>query len=178
MLLQPPPPGATEPRPSVAQCGAPLELYHRPRNLFVAGFLGSPRMNFLPATVRSRGADGAVLALQDGTELTLPVQADRLRDGESVTIGVRSEHLRPAGNVDARLSAPMRTAVQWLEHLGDQSLAYLQGPGGPLVLRLPEGHAAPSIGDSLPVSALVAQTHVFDAQGEAVPAIGERRASC
>ncbi len=178
VLLQPPRPGATEAQPSVAQCGAPLTLYHRPRNLFVAGFLGSPRMNFLPARVQARREQEVVLALGDGTTLTAPMRAEDLSDGETVTVGIRAEHLRPANADDSRLSEPMLTQVQWLEHLGDQSLAYLQGPGGALVLRLPEGAASPSIGASLPVAALRDQLHVFNAQGQAVRRRDEEQPAC
>lgn len=178
VLLQPPLPGATEARASVAQSGAPLELYHRPRNLFVAGFLGSPRMNLLPAQVRERSAQGVRLALQDGTLLQLPVAAHGLSEGEAVTLGVRSEHLRPADSADPRLSGRLLTEVQWLEHLGDQSLAYLNGPGGSLVMRLPEEAAAPLIGSALPVAALLSQVHVFDARGEAVPALQGEVTAC
>ena len=179
VLLQPPPPGALVPQPSVAQCGAPLTLYRRPRNLFVAGFLGSPRMNFLPATLIERRADGIVVTLNDGTRLTLPVRADEVRDGETVTLGIRAEHLRPAtGAADPRLTETMRTQVQWLEHLGDQSLAYLAGPGGALVSRLPEGHGAPAMGESFPVAALRDEVHVFDPRGEALPRLHEEASGC
>jgi multiple sugar transport system ATP-binding protein len=178
VLLQPPLPGATEPIASVAQCGAPLELYHRPRNLFVAGFLGSPRMNLLPAQLRERRADGAVVALQDGTLLTVPVDASALADGETLTLGMRSEHLRPAESSDARLAERLPTQVQWLEHLGDHSLAYLSGPGGALVMRLPEGAASPAIGEALPVAALREQMHLFNARGDAVPPLHAEVPTC
>ncbi len=185
VLLQPPPPGALLPQPSVAQCGAPLTLYRRPRNLFVAGFLGSPRMNFLPATLVERRDDGVVAALADGTRLTLPARADGVNDGDTVTLGVRAEHLRPVPDArasgaarDARLSEPIRTQVQWLEHLGDQSLAYLAGPGGALVSRLPEGHGAPAIGEAFPVAALRDEVHVFDPRGEALPRLHKEADAC
>ncbi|MBB3193289.1 ABC transporter ATP-binding protein [Roseateles terrae] len=178
VLLQPPPPGATEPQASVAQCGAPLALYHRPRNLFVAGFLGSPRMNFLPATVRARGGDGVHVALQDGAVLSLPMRPDAVSVGDAVTLGVRAEHLRPATGSDPRLTETLSSQVQWMEHLGDQSLAYLTGPGGSLVLRLPEGAATPQVGDALPVAALRDEVHLFDTRGDAVPRLQDEVAPC
>jgi multiple sugar transport system ATP-binding protein len=179
VLLQPPPPGALVPQQSVAQCGAPLTLYRRPRNLFVAGFLGSPRMNFLPATLIERRVEGIVAALQDGTRLTLPFRAEGVNEGDTVTLGVRSEHLRPAvGAHDPRLTETMRTQVQWLEHLGDQSLAYLAGPGGALVSRLPEGHGTPAMGESFPVAAIRDEVHVFDPRGEALPRLHEEASAC
>ena len=167
VLLQPVPPGSG--LRSVAQSGAPLDLYRRPQNLFVAGFLGSPKMNFLPGTVLSR-ADGALqLRLGDGSTLAVRVgEGPAPAAGEAVTVGIRPEGLRLHGqDGPGRLSA----RVRWLEHLGDQSLAWLQGPAGEadLVTRLPEG-LAPALGDAVWLELPPAHTHLFDAAGLAVAA--------
>ena len=76
----------------VEQIGAPLELYRRPRNLFVAGFIGSPRMNFISARVRSVTEREAVLSFA-GIEARMPLPGPGIRAGEAVTIGVRPEHM-------------------------------------------------------------------------------------
>ncbi|HGF4019553.1 TPA: ABC transporter ATP-binding protein, partial [Burkholderia cenocepacia] len=81
---------------SIAQAGAPLELYHRPANRFVAGFIGSPRMNFLPAVVDAGDAHGCRLTLEGtGETLTLRDRAlpRHVGRGARVTLGVRPEHL-------------------------------------------------------------------------------------
>ena len=78
----------------IEQIGSPLELYDRPANVFVAGFIGSPAMNFLPATLH-RSAAGARLRLDDGTELDAPPLAAGV-DGQSVVLGTRPEHLQLA----------------------------------------------------------------------------------
>ena len=76
----------------VEQVGAPLELYDRPANLFVAGFIGSPAMNFLEATIHR--TNGTVTALAaDGTQLPLPPHAAG-KDGQPIVYGVRPEHLQ------------------------------------------------------------------------------------
>jgi hypothetical protein len=75
----------------VEQTGAPLELYDRPNNLFVAGFIGSPAMNFLDATIRRQNGSAAAEA-HDGTLLPLPAGAAG-EDGQPVVYGVRPEHL-------------------------------------------------------------------------------------
>jgi multiple sugar transport system ATP-binding protein len=168
VLLQPLAPGAL--RSSIAQQGKPLELYHRPRNKFVAGFLGSPRMNFVPAAVQSRSASGVVLQLVDGSAVVLPVDASRLALGEPVTLGLRPEHLQavpPEGRPG--FTTPLVGQVQWLEQLGDQTLAYLDGPGTELVVCLEPGDT-PAAGHTLHLAAPLAQAHVFGADGEAVPA--------
>jgi multiple sugar transport system ATP-binding protein len=78
----------------IEQIGSPLELYDHPANVFVAGFIGSPAMNFLPATLR-RDAAGARLELADGTRLDAPTRAGGV-DGQSVVLGTRPEHLHLA----------------------------------------------------------------------------------
>jgi len=80
----------------IEQTGSPLELYDHPANLFVAGFIGSPAMNFLPATLR-RSADAATVDLADGTRLEAPPLSGGT-DGQAVIFGTRPEHLRLAAD--------------------------------------------------------------------------------
>ena len=75
----------------IEQTGSPLELYDRPANTFVAGFIGSPAMNFLPGTLRRAGGDARV-ELGDGTTLGVPRGAGGV-DGQPVVMGMRPEHL-------------------------------------------------------------------------------------
>ncbi|RUZ54061.1 sn-glycerol-3-phosphate ABC transporter ATP-binding protein UgpC, partial [Mesorhizobium sp. M7A.F.Ca.US.007.01.1.1] len=77
----------------IQQVGAPLDLYDRPANMFVAGFIGSPGMNFLPATVRKGATLEAVLA--DGQALRLP-EGLPLTHGDAITVGLRPEHIKLA----------------------------------------------------------------------------------
>ena len=81
----------------IEQVGSPLELYDFPVNMFVAGFIGSPAMNFLPGTLRRRGGAGAELELADGTRLEAPANAGG-SDGQSVVLGTRPEHLQLAAS--------------------------------------------------------------------------------
>jgi hypothetical protein len=80
----------------IEQMGSPLELYDFPANMFVAGFIGSPAMNFLPGTLRRNGS-GAELELADGTRLQAPTNAGG-SDGQSVVLGTRPEHLQLAAS--------------------------------------------------------------------------------
>jgi multiple sugar transport system ATP-binding protein len=106
----------------VQQVGEPLELYNAPANRFVAGFIGSPAMNF--AAVRLAERDGALFAVGDCIHLKLPpAKAERLRShvGEQVTLGIRPEDLRVgSGNGADDLSFP--AAVEVVERLGSQIL--------------------------------------------------------
>ena len=87
----------------IEQTGSPLELYDRPNNQFVAGFIGSPSMNFLPGTLRSGGGLMRV-ELADGTQLDAPLNTGG-RDGQPVIYGTRPEHLILAdqGGIPARV---------------------------------------------------------------------------
>ena len=75
----------------IEQMGSPLEVYDRPANLFVAGFIGSPSMNFLDGVVRHR--DGAVVA--EIADTNVPLAQGGLADGQAIVVGVRPEHLLP-----------------------------------------------------------------------------------
>ena len=74
----------------IEQVGAPNELYHSPRTRFVAGFIGSPSMNFIQG--RISGGDGQARFVSDGG-LELPLPAANVRDGQEVTYGIRPEHI-------------------------------------------------------------------------------------
>ena len=123
------------------QVADPHTLYHRPENQFVAGFIGSPPMNFLAATV---GSDGAVTLPGATPFRPAPAPAALLqRGGGAITLGVRPEDLtlREAG-VGGALPATLEVS----EPLGSEALLYWSTPAGPLVSRL-IGDAAPAEGE-------------------------------
>lgn len=142
----------------IEQFGAPLELYNRPANRFVAGFIGSPRMNFLDGRVDAQGAlhvDGLPpLALE-------PALADRPADG-SVTFGIRPEAVRVAPQdgsptVDARADG--------VEQLGSESYLYCTLPGGQKLTVHHPGQTAVRRGESVPLALDTHEAHVFGADG-------------
>ena len=153
---------------SVAQIGSPMDLYHRPRDLFVAGFLGSPRMNFLPATVQS--AQNGVLTLQvdarSGGEQLRLAAGTVAPVGSRVTLGIRPEHLVPGG---ADGSAAITRRVRQVEHFGEYSYVYLDGTEGDdnLIAKV-IGHSTAQAGDHVTFSIPSAECHVFDAAGFAL----------
>ncbi|WP_394779638.1 ABC transporter ATP-binding protein [Undibacterium sp.] len=157
----------------VEQVGTPLELYDHPGNLFVAGFLGAPKMNFLKAEVTGTGvADagaGVTVRLAGGTVLALPVAA-QLAAGSQVTLGVRAEHivleLTATGNAaEGRLAA----VVELVEHLGDSLIVYARPAGeqGMVTVKLGTGAAALKAGDAVSLSLPPQHCHLFDADGKA-----------
>jgi len=81
----------------IEQVGSPLDLYNRPANTFVAGFIGSPKMNMLTVTVAAIDANGITVALPSGGALTIAVDPGALQVGTKLTLGIRPEHIRIAG---------------------------------------------------------------------------------
>jgi multiple sugar transport system ATP-binding protein len=143
----------------VEQVGAPLDLYHRPDNLFVAGFLGAPPMNFLRGEIRQWSAGQAVVALAGGAQLMVSVAAP-MAPGAPVTLGMRAEHIAPhvADGIPATVFA--------VERLGEGSYLYasVAGSGEQVVLRAdPDTNWA--VGQHLALGAPRARIHVFAENG-------------
>jgi multiple sugar transport system ATP-binding protein len=150
----------------VEQVGAPLALYHRPANLFVAGFIGSPRMNFLPGTLAA-GEGGPGCRLGDGTFVPLPERA-AAPAGSPVTLGVRPEHLRvdaPGGGAPG--GAAIEGRVDFVEQLGELHLLYVR-TGDAVVAAKGPGTARHRAGDPVRLAIAPATCHLFDGQGRAI----------
>ena len=148
--------------PSIAQVGTPLELYHRPASRFVAGFIGSPAMNFLPATALASAGDGLSLRIA-GQAWVAEVDAAALAANETVSAGIRPEHVQIG-------SGPLRAKVAHVERLGEHGYVYLaiagiDGP--PLLAKI--GDEAVAVGDELSLRLPPQHLHVFRADGRALP---------
>ena len=102
----------------IEQAGPPLELYRHPANTFVAGFLGSPRINLLAARVVAMAPQRLTLALGAAGEIELAIDAPQLHTGDTVTIGIRPEQLATVSQPPAG-RATLAVSVQLVEHLGD-----------------------------------------------------------
>ncbi|MDN2697579.1 sn-glycerol-3-phosphate ABC transporter ATP-binding protein UgpC [Janthinobacterium sp. SUN073] len=147
----------------IEQVGAPLELYHHPANLFVAGFLGSPRMNFLKGKIHSVVDGVATIATNAGGMLQAAL-TQPLASGTPVTIGARPEHVQACA---PGATAAITATVQAVEKLGDISYLYVQVPGGdePLVVRA-DADTDWAIGQSVVLQVAPARVHVFDEHGQ------------
>jgi len=138
----------------IEQAGAPLELYNNPRNLFVAGFIGSPKMNFLNAAVEN----GALVAA--GTALSLG------RDvGGATMLGIRPEHITIAEGSGVKF-ADVR--VDLVENLGGQTVVYATTTDGQALTIVLEGQRSVALGSSVSAYLDPAKAHVFDAEGKAI----------
>ena len=147
----------------VEQVGTPLDLYNHPANLFVAGFIGSPRMNFLKARASGMSNKTVSLTLETGGGLDR-VLLSPAEAGAAVTVGVRPEALSLA---DAE-SAAIRGEVQITEHLGGETFVYVTLPSGePLTVELP-GQVAVEPGSTIGVEIDPQAVHVFNADGQSL----------
>jgi multiple sugar transport system ATP-binding protein len=104
----------------VEQVGRPLDLYNHPANRFVAGFIGSPQMNFLDATITARDGAIAQVAVKDGTTISLPLKSASGTSGDAATLGVRPEHIVLTSEVDSGIPA----VVTAIEQLGSASMIH------------------------------------------------------
>jgi lactose/L-arabinose transport system ATP-binding protein len=144
----------------VEQVGAPLELYDNPANQFVAGFIGSPKMNFLAAEVveTSTGQITVALTSRRDVRLTLPVSAT-LGKGDKVTIGIRPERFAEAGQGDADLAVDVDVA----EHLGSTSYIYAHiGSGERIIIEREESRSISSKQERLSVGIPAKNCFLFD----------------
>jgi lactose/L-arabinose transport system ATP-binding protein len=148
---------------NIEQVGAPLDLYDDPANMFVAGFIGSPRMNFLRARVTAAEAGRVTVALdsQPNVQLTLPV-ATAVTAGDAVSIGVRPEHFVAEGTGDADLSLEVDVA----EHLGNTSYVYAHAaPDERIIIEREESRNTTSK-DRLIVGVPASRVYLFDSAGQ------------
>jgi ABC-type sugar transport system ATPase subunit len=149
---------------TIEQVGSPLELYHRPRNVFVAGFIGSPKMNFLPGQVVSSDAAGMTVSLPGGSSVTLPSPSRHLPLGSRVTLGIRPEHVRMDADGSGVLGGPVRLA----EHLGSETMFYLSLEGGVELAVRADGLAKGRVGEVRRCSLPTEACHLFDEGGAAI----------
>ncbi|MGA8817842.1 MAG: TOBE domain-containing protein, partial [Xanthobacteraceae bacterium] len=150
----------------VQQVGEPLDLYNEPANRFVAGFIGSPGMNF--AAVRVAEEDGVLHAVGEGIHLKLPAEvAARLRPhvGREVTFGIRPEDLRVASG-EAANGMSVDAVVEVVERLGSQILLDVKVGSGMMVAAV-EPTVRAKVREQLRLALNPARLHFFDSQSEA-----------
>jgi multiple sugar transport system ATP-binding protein len=152
----------------IEQQGAPLELFERPASRFVAGFLGSPKMNFLPA-VLARTASGDSIRI-GGQEVDLQLPPGRVGngppDGAQVILGLRPEHIsRAAGAVPALGSVRLQTTIELLQPTGSRSYATFRLGGQPVVAEL-QAHDVSRPGEAVAMDVNLRRAAIFDAATE------------
>ena len=148
----------------IEQAGTPLEIYNEPANRFVAGFIGSPKMNFLDAKVAGRNGAGVTLDLA-GAQVT--VGDVGARGAQTLCLGVRPEHLEVNSGAGTALGT---MSVTHVEQLGGQTIVYGRLKDRQPIIATLDGQKSVAAGDELTVSTDLARCHVFDADGRRVAA--------
>lgn len=143
-------------RGRMQQIGTPAEIYHRPKNLFIAGFVGQPQMNF----VQGRLTDAGVLVAKSGMNLDLTRGLTEHRKGVSsseFTIGIRPEDLRPCARTEAWFSG----TADFVEDLGSDCFVHVVANGEKLIARAP-GRTPIRRGDEVFLCSDPERVHVFE----------------
>ena len=148
----------------IQQAGTPLELYQQPQNLFVAGFIGSPKMNFFPGVVTRCDDSGVQVEIAGGLRLLADVNPQGVSPGAAVTLGLRAEQIRE-GLGDGQ---PLRGVVNLVEHLGEANFLYVTLEGGHDIVVRGDGNRSVHIGELIALSVQSHAFHLFDAQGQAL----------
>ena len=148
----------------VEQIGSPLDLYHYPRNVFVAGFIGSPAMNFFKGRIDSLSDASVEVMLGEGHRAIVRCKPGAsAKPGDAVTLGVRPEALNPDGRGDSAIDG----AVHTVERLGGDTYLYLSTREGTDVTVHAPGDMVVGSGDRIRIGFFADKGHLFDENGEA-----------
>ncbi len=146
----------------IEQVGSPLELYHNPANLFVAGFIGSPKMNMIAGEVTANDGHAITVAIPDGRPVT--VAADRVdaAPGAKVTFGARPEHMHVTqdGAIDG--------VADVVERLGNETLVYVKRPDGSMMIVKADDLSGIRAGEQVRLAPLPERAALFNAEGRAL----------
>jgi multiple sugar transport system ATP-binding protein len=167
----------------VEQIGAPLELYNHPCNAFVAGFLGSPRMNLLPCSVKLASAREVLVTLPSGSVL-VSRNGSGVQVGDRLTLGVRPEDFRVLNDASTPRNV-IEGRVVLAERLGSETLVHVTAAAAgtasdaePIVVKLPGDVPVGSPGTKLRLAVDATRCHLFDSTGAAIrEAVASERVS-
>ncbi|MBC3883002.1 sn-glycerol-3-phosphate ABC transporter ATP-binding protein UgpC [Undibacterium sp. LX40W] len=149
----------------IEQVGKPLELYEKPANLFVAGFLGAPKMNLLPVMVERVEGDVVVLKIASGDLIHIETSTlDSIPQvGRSYTLGCRAEHV---SMLESQSNTGLNVVCQFVEHLGDSCIVYASLQDGMTVaMKSQQLHRVPKSGGHFTLSFDRKHVHLFDSVG-------------
>ena len=145
----------------IEQTGAPFEIYNNPQNVFVAGFIGSPRMNLIEATA-NQGADGWTLTAPN---MSVPIpNVDGLANGAHCTVGIRPEHV----SIATEGSGHTKAQVAFAEQLGGETYLYCDVEGSPQITVHQPGQLPVIKGQTLALNFALENMHLFDANGQVI----------
>ena len=147
----------------IEQTGSPLDLYRAPRNRFVAGFIGSPRMNFLDGRITAADNDGTTINLDCGLSVPLG-DVDVGPAGTCATLGIRPEHITVSTDAETT-TGRARAHVQVVEHLGPQTIIYANLQDGTALSIIDDETADQRPGDVITIGFPNGAAYLFDESG-------------
>ena len=157
----------------IEQVGSPHELYNHPGNLFVAGFLGAPKMNFIACEAVACGSGTVAVRLPGGAVIAVEAQGDGVAPGDQLTLGVRAEHVSLQHGETANDNV-IDASVSHVEYLGDVAIVYASMPGVAgmlaemLAVKLPAEDGVRRAGDAMRLHLPPQRCLLFDAAGQAL----------
>tara|TARA_B100001996_G_scaffold90076_1_gene66825 strand:+ start:3705 stop:4784 length:1080 start_codon:yes stop_codon:yes gene_type:complete len=147
----------------VSQNGTPMDLYNSPKNLFVAGFIGSPKMNFIESSVISKNSNSSELDILGSGKLSIPKVLSNISEGDKIKIGIRPEHLE----INQISDVVWEGKVFVVEKLGSGTFLYLEKDGEPLVVQT-DGDTKIKVGDTIKVGINSSRCHIFNEKGSSI----------
>ncbi len=146
----------------VSQKGTPMELYNNPKNLFVGGFIGSPKMNFIKCKILSKNINNTEVDIMGSGKINVPKTSDASKEGDFVQVGIRPEHLLV--NKDSDLNWESKVLV--VEKLGSGTFLYLEKDGELLVAQT-DGDSKIKVGEIVKIGFDASRCHIFDESNQA-----------
>ncbi len=143
----------------VEQFGTPLDLYNEPDNVFVAGFIGSPKMNFLKGVIKK--GSGTTLVLETGDKIELPDDTPKVSDDMAVTLGIRPNGLHLASSAD---TSAVHVDVKSVERLGGESYIYAAMPNGDAITVHSPGQTEIEPGSQITLTINTSHMHLFSTE--------------
>jgi ABC-type sugar transport system ATPase subunit len=147
----------------ISQTGNPMELYNFPKNRFVGGFIGSPKMNFIESHVLGASNNNVSVDLLDTGKISITVSSKTIKEGDRVSIGIRPEHLL----VNKETKSFWEGRVFVVEKLGSATFLYLEKEGEPLVVET-SGDSTIKVGDIVKVGFEPSRCHLFDKENQTI----------
>ena len=149
----------------IEQIGRPLDLYNEPANLFVAGFIGAPRMNLLPCKVKLGAANDVALEGPGGFSVSIPANGAALNPGDDATIGIRPHDM----TIGMGSGGALEAQVTLVEALGPETVAHTTTVDGQKVVAVLKGQQLDAVDGVVRLHFDPAAAHLFDASGKRVP---------
>ena len=140
----------------VSQKGTPMELYNNPKNLFVGGFIGSPKMNFIKCKILSKNINNTEVDIMGSGKINVPKTSDASKEGDFVQVGIRPEHLLVNKDSDSN----WESKVLVVEKLGSGTFLYLEKDGELLVAQT-DGDSKIKVGEIVKIGFDASRCHIF-----------------